>query len=53
VKRILLDQVAIEIQLTEKLLEDRAIVILTRRVAGLSDRRTQGSGVQHHPGNER
>ena len=52
-KRIRLNQHAIEIQLTQKLLENETIIILTRSVADLHDRRTQGRSVQRHLGDER
>ena len=52
-ERIGLDQDGLKIQLTKQLLEHGGLVILSCCVAGLSDRNTQGRGVQSHLGDER
>ena len=52
-ERIRLDENALEIQLPKQLLEHRTLVVVTCGVAGLSDRYSQGCGVQRHLGDER
>jgi len=53
VQRIRLDEHAFQIQRTKLLFDHSTLEILTRGVAGLSDRHTQGRGVQRHKGNAR
>lgn len=51
-ERIRLDEHTLEIELTKQLLEYSSFAVLAGRVAGLSDRHTQGGGVERHLGNE-
>ena len=47
-ERIRLDEHTLEIELPKQLLEHSSFVVLAGRVAGLSDRYTQSSGVKSH-----
>jgi len=48
-----MDEHAFQIQRTKLLVDHSTLEILPRGAAGLSDRHTQGRGVQRHQGNAR
>ena len=50
---IRLEENTLEIELSEQLLEQGTLVVVTGGVAGLSDRHSQGCGVQRHLGDKR